>query len=111
MLDTREELDRNNQNFLLLPPRLLGYATKEKAWVQFSVELTTPELSKRPEKFKDTLQLEPKYKDMIEALVMSHDLNQANPVTDVIQDKGSGLAMLFHGTCYALHVVARIVNY
>jgi len=96
-LDLEEDLNPEDKNFLLLPPRLLGYATREKVWAQFSIRSIKPTQGKQPKKFQDILQLVPKYKKLIEALVASYDLKRANQVPDVIQDKGTGLALLFHG--------------
>ncbi|KAM3071693.1 hypothetical protein ACMFMG_009565 [Clarireedia jacksonii] len=88
---------------LLYPPRALGYATREKVWGQFSVDTTLDAPGRMPSKFHDNLQLDQKYKDMIEALVASHESNQENAkkenreVKDVVQNKGKGLVLLLHG--------------
>jgi SpoVK/Ycf46/Vps4 family AAA+-type ATPase len=85
----------------LFPPRLLGYAAREKLWGQFSVDQTQQAPGKNPKSFREDLQLEPKYKDMIEALVESHESNAERgrqlQVRDVVQDKGRGLVLLLHG--------------
>lgn len=86
----------------LFPPRLLGYATREKMWGQFAVEFTQQALPKSSTAFKDDLQLEPQYKDMIEALVESQYSTaarekQAGVVKDVVEGKGEGLVLLLHG--------------
>lgn len=85
----------------LLPPRLLGYATREKLWGQFAVELTNDAPGKNPKPFRDDLKLDLKYKDMIEALVGEHESSSAKAkqlqIQDVVQDKGRGLVLLLHG--------------
>jgi hypothetical protein len=103
-IDVSKGLDPNNENFLLLPPRLLGYATREKIWGQFSVDKTEDAHGQKREKFQDSLQLDPKYKNLIEALVNSHQLNQEKQrrtgqkqVEDVVSGKGRGLVLLLHG--------------
>jgi hypothetical protein len=52
--------------------------------------------------FKEQLKLETKYKQMIQALVSSHQSKNskktARPqVKDVVEDKGKGLVILLHG--------------
>jgi SpoVK/Ycf46/Vps4 family AAA+-type ATPase len=85
----------------LFPPRLLGYATREKLWGQFAVDFTSQARGKNRKPFEADLQLEPKYKEMIEALVDSHESNTDRDkqlqVKDVVPDKGKGLVLLLHG--------------
>lgn len=88
---------------ILYPPRFLGYSTKEKIWGQFAVDHTENALPKDLGSFRDDLQLNKKYKRMIEALVNEHQGKQKDAdsekvrVTDVVKDKGKGLVLLFHG--------------
>jgi hypothetical protein len=96
-LDLDKELDKKNDNFLVLPPRILGYATREKIWGQFCLDWAKPPAGMQPEKFRENLQLNQKYKNLIEALVASHSQNQ--PVQDVVKGKGKGLVLLLHGEC------------
>ncbi|KAI1840596.1 hypothetical protein JX266_013200 [Neoarthrinium moseri] len=95
-------LDSSNEDFLLLPPRLLGYATREKIWGQFSLEYTEKSLGEQKEKFENDLQLDMKYKNLIQALVRSHQQGQTKgtsdkQVEDVVAGKGKGLVLLLHG--------------
>jgi hypothetical protein len=98
-LDLEEDLDSADDNFLLLAPRLLGYAPKEKAWAQFSLDTESikPPVGKQPENFDRVLQLGEQFKTAIKALVRSYDLKQENPTADVVKGKGKGLVLLFHG--------------
>lgn len=75
----------------------MGYATREKRWGQFSVDQTKPPPGKQPDKFEKDLQLAKEYKDLIRALVLSHDERRAKQVEDVVLDKGKGLVLLLHG--------------
>lgn len=68
MLDIEEDLVPDETNFLLLPLRLLGYATRERVWTQFNLETTKPAPGKQVDKFQLDLQPDPKYKMMVEAL-------------------------------------------
>lgn len=103
-----------NDNYLLLPPRLLGYATQEKVWGQFSVDNTKKPPGKLPKKFHENLQLDEKYKDLIEALVGSHESNQEREkelrIKDVVQNKGKGLVLLLHGMFLALRCSHELSN-
>lgn len=46
---------QTGRDVLLLPPRLLGYSTREKLWGQFSVEETRRPPGLQPGKFKHDL--------------------------------------------------------
>lgn len=99
-MDLKGPLDPEDDNFVIFPPRVLGYATREKVWGQFGIDLMSDRPSRQAEKFDENLQLDPKYKTLIKALVQSHE--QANEhsgkqVEDVVQDKGKGLVLLLHG--------------
>lgn len=99
-LKRNEEPNTDNDNFLIFPPRVLGYATREKLWGQFDLSDMKPPLGKNVELFDTHLQLHQKYKTLIKALVQSHELSNNTPgkqVEDVVQDKGKGLVLLLHG--------------
>ncbi|RYP48369.1 hypothetical protein DL768_005738 [Monosporascus sp. mg162] len=88
----------DSRHMLLIPPRLLGYSTREKLWGQFTVDQTKPPPGKQPQKFEHDLKLDKKYKDLIAALVQSHEARRGKQVEDVVHDKGRGLVLLLHGT-------------
>lgn len=102
----KEKKDREptDRELLLFPPRLLGYSTKEKIWGQFGVDQTSDVPGRNMSLFKEKLQLDATYKAMIQALVEEHgergDKKDADrtKVRDVVDDKGKGLVLLFHGT-------------
>ena len=70
-------------------------------WGQFKVESTTQVGSKPNTKaFDDDLQLDSKYKDVIKALVSNHERsrdNDSQQTGDIVEGKGKGLVILFHG--------------
>jgi hypothetical protein len=78
----------------LCAPRVLGYATKEKAWGQFQV-IHTEDVEDREldEAFEQDLQMDSKYKDLVRALVKHHK----RTASDIIADKGQGVVILLHG--------------
>ncbi|KAH8885985.1 P-loop containing nucleoside triphosphate hydrolase protein [Thozetella sp. PMI_491] len=82
---------------LLLPPRFLGYATKEKVWGQFRVSVAADPIQKSRKKFEEDLQLNPESKQLIWALVAAHQERQGAQIEDVVHNKGKGLVLLLHG--------------
>ncbi|RYP56141.1 hypothetical protein DL771_012086 [Monosporascus sp. 5C6A] len=96
-LDKHKGPDPNNDNFLLLPPRILGYATQEKVWAQFLINSVKPGGGKQPQKFRDALQLDENNKHLIESLVMSFSRDSDKQLVDIVEGKGRGLSILLHG--------------
>lgn len=104
-----DEMDRPNDSnvserdyYVLLPPRFLGYSTGEKFWGQFKVDGTDKVSKAKTSKFENELQLNSEYKEMINALVKSHESKNSPKddkvqVKDVVEDKGKGLVILLHG--------------
>ncbi|CAN8102858.1 unnamed protein product [Discula destructiva] len=97
LLTVNEPLDPNDDNFLIMPPRLLGYATRQRVWGQFSIDQARPPAKGDPQAFRHTLQLNDSYKDMIESQVLAHMQKGKKPITDIIEEKGKGLVLLLHG--------------
>ena len=91
--------DVESNNFLLYPPRVLGFSTREKVWGQFGVDQIEPTPRRHMGKFKDQLQLGQRDKEMIQALVDEHEGKAARGVQiqDIVEDKGKGLVLLLHG--------------
>lgn len=97
---------------MMCPPRVLGYALKGKMWAQFRIssckDLTADSESRTY--FQKQLQLDDRYKQMLNALVQNHKYSRPNydgvkqqkpdklPTSlDPIEGKGKGLAILLHG--------------
>ncbi|PMD53937.1 P-loop containing nucleoside triphosphate hydrolase protein [Hyaloscypha bicolor E] len=99
--DEEKDHEPGPEEFLLYPPRILGYSTREKIWGQFSVDKTTDVPDPSMSLFKEKLQLDEDYKIMIQALVEEHGArggqNDRLKVKDVVEDKGKGLVLLLHG--------------
>ncbi|KAF3035289.1 hypothetical protein E8E12_001623 [Didymella heteroderae] len=103
----------------LLPPRLLGFALKEKVWGQFRVNNLTKVLPKDDKKqqgpFWTDLELDKESKDLLWAFMQHHKVTVSrNPAEksnglsleatetkakaiDIIEGKGQGLVILLHG--------------
>ena len=103
LIDKDEDYDEDEKNYLiLLPPRFLGYSTQDKFWGQFKVDETSNITKARVSMFQKNLQLEDKYKQMIQALVTSHESKKHTKkdkpkIEDIVSNKGKGLVILLHG--------------
>jgi len=84
-----------DEQYLLCPPRVLGYSMKEKKWMQFAVEsLLEPNPADR-NTFDNKLQLRSGYKELIWKSVLSH---RKPNIADYTPGKGKGLIILLWGT-------------
>lgn len=107
-----EAFGEDKTRLQFLPPRLLGFALKEKVWGQFLVDkLTRVDFSDDAEHggpFWEELQLRPEAKDQLMALVKFHKAPAARNSDDekgaadvkkfdVIEGKGQGVVILLHG--------------
>ncbi|KXT08310.1 hypothetical protein AC579_1790 [Pseudocercospora musae] len=97
----------------MCPPKLLGYALRQKIWAQFRISdlerMDCSGSSERRAYFDSDLQLDQKYKDILMAFINHHESKssrrnkgtvsrRADPQSfDIIEDKGKGLAILLHG--------------
>lgn len=97
-LDLTKPLDPDNPNYLILPPRLLGYATAQRIWGQISLEKASAAPGPDKMLFEKELQLDDRYKNMILSLVQAHMSKDREPaVRDIVENKGKGLVLLLHG--------------
>lgn len=106
----KDEMQQNwkEEQYLLCPPRVLGYVLKEKQWAQLQVtfvqEIPPSDLDNA---WHTRLQLaDPKTKDLLFDLVQSHrskterntDRKEAAlEVDDIVPGKGKGLVILLYG--------------
>ncbi|RDW90972.1 hypothetical protein BP5796_02137 [Coleophoma crateriformis] len=89
-----DNLDPPEGNFIyLLPPTIKGFHMKKKKWLDLQVDRIC-EVVWNKEAFK-SLVLDPKTKDLIEALIRNQ--LEAENATDLICGKGNGLILLLHG--------------
>lgn len=106
------DFSEDQVRLMYLPPRLLGFALKDKVWGQFLVDNLTPIGSaddrEHMKPFEKELQLETESKEQLMALVAHHKASSSNKLgdgndnieansVDVIEGKGRGLAILLHG--------------
>ena len=94
----------NTENFeedqwLICPPRVLGYHLNGKKWVEMGVDHIHPILKKKDNSGFSKLQLPKVQKDLVNSLVQNHTSgSRANPLmNDLTEGKGNGLIILLHG--------------
>ena len=121
---TRFDLEKSQsgtweeEQYVLCPPRVLGYILRDKQWAQLQVSLLRTIPKKDPnDSWSTRLQLADggKTKNMILNLVLGHGTStqdQANPleVDDIVAKKGKGLVMLLYGKIYGVSSSNRPVN-
>jgi hypothetical protein len=106
--DTHVKEDKFEEEQLLhCPPRVLGYALKQKKWSQLLVEkLKSPDAADASV-FEDKLQLEDDSKNLVKWSVQAHEKgkttnNKGEPLglQDFAPDKGKGLVIMLYGKLY-----------
>ncbi|KAK3361216.1 hypothetical protein B0T24DRAFT_692059 [Lasiosphaeria ovina] len=84
-----------DEDYLISSPVVLGFAFAEKMWLEFTVS-EVKEI-RWNEGAYESLVLEPKTKDIVQALVESNKYHAAESIDDVIHGKGKGLVAVLHG--------------
>lgn len=87
--DEPSELEISDDDFLMASPVLLGFSFAEKQWLEFKVS-SIREIEWNDEAW-DSLVLEEKTKDLIQALVKARKFHGSQTIDDVIRGKGKGL--------------------
>ena len=91
-----------NNNDLLLPPRLFGYALARKEWFQFAIDRIVPD-NKYPNDLEEVIfprHFGKNEQNNIVQMVKSYSEFMARPdrrIGDFIGGKGTSLIFLFHG--------------
>jgi hypothetical protein len=101
---TGDKLEKwDDLQYILCPPRLLGYILREKQWAQLDLEKIKPtkddvavfekmlHLKSTPDSSLDEAEI----KKLLMSLVETHGQDQ---VQDLVEDKGKGLVVLLYGT-------------
>lgn len=95
------------EQYMLCPPRVLGYILRDKQWAQLQVSLLKAIPETDPNNSLSTrliLADGKKTKEMILQLVRGHGIrdqarNNALEVDDIVARKGKGLVILLYGKC------------
>jgi len=88
---------------LCCPPRVLGYALKQKTWVQLLVKNLREPNNADVSTFKDKLQLDPDSKNLISKSVRAHEEarkrenGKSRGLEDFAPEKGRGLVIMLYG--------------
>jgi SpoVK/Ycf46/Vps4 family AAA+-type ATPase len=86
----------NRDMHLLCPPRVFGFALRQKVLVQMLVDNVKEMDQKDKETAYKKLELDSKSKNILKTLVLQHS-NETNKIDDLIPGKGNGLIVLLHG--------------
>jgi len=90
----------NDEQYLLCPPRVLGYFMQQKMWVQLLVS-DVKEIEAQSENAFKRLVMAPKQKELILSLVRNHGKLTGDGtgmrLKDIVDGKGDGLVILLHG--------------
>lgn len=99
-----ESIDFHKDQYLICPPRVLGYHLMEKKWAELLVDGLSDINHKESAGAFSKLQLTPQLKTLVEELVRSQsndkDDNTQLPrrqMEDLTKGKGEGLVILLHG--------------
>ena len=94
-----------DEQWLICPPRVMGYSMRDGHWLQLQVDLVkTPDKNDDDDTFDHKLTLDPNTKKIIKDLVVNHESGKkragkpSKGLEDLVDEKGKGLVMLFHGT-------------
>ncbi|KAI4645660.1 hypothetical protein J4E93_005237 [Alternaria ventricosa] len=86
------------------PPRVLGYALKQKKWAQLLVEKLNPPNDADASVFRDKLQLDADSKELVKWSVQAHEYGkevdakgESKSLQDFAPDKGKGLVIMLYG--------------
>ncbi|KAL9028374.1 MAG: hypothetical protein Q9196_003254 [Gyalolechia fulgens] len=87
-----------DDEYALLPPRVLAYVPVKRLFVQLAVEYVKPiDNTNKEAVWKNDLILAEEKKHVIRTLVENHARLANQRVPDIVEGKGNGLVMLLHG--------------
>ncbi|KAL9633946.1 MAG: hypothetical protein Q9204_003195 [Flavoplaca sp. TL-2023a] len=90
--------DLLDDEYALLPPRVLAYVPVKRLFVQLAVKYVKPiDNTNKEEVWKKDLILADEKKHVIRTLVENHAKLADQRVPDIVEGKGNGLVMLLHG--------------
>jgi hypothetical protein len=92
------------EQYMMCPPRVLGYALKQKKWAQLLVDKLDAPNAADATTFTEKLQLDDEAKALVEKSVRAHErgkkeikIGQTIGLQDFAPDKGKGLIILLYG--------------
>ncbi|ORX96837.1 P-loop containing nucleoside triphosphate hydrolase protein [Clohesyomyces aquaticus] len=89
----------DDEQYLLCPPRVLGYHLGTRTWLELNVNTIKSISQPASNRAFTKLQLLERDKDLIQALVQSHTSGTGKEpmMEDIVSGKGKGLVILLHG--------------
>ena len=98
--------------YLICPPRVLGYHLKSRRWVELDVDKVHDIAKLKDESSFNDLQLNKTQKDLIKRLVSCHAVaDEDRSMRDLMKGKGNGLVILLHGTFpLSLTIVTLLIS-
>jgi flagellar biosynthesis GTPase FlhF len=96
---TESDREVSDEQYLLFPPRVLGYHLSTRIWLELHVESIKEIDQPVSDAQFNKLQLKLDYKKLIKKLVESHtgDHDKKSLMEDFVVGKGKGLVILLHG--------------
>lgn len=87
------------EQYLICPPRVLGYHLESRTWLELDVEKLTNISQPVSDSAFKKLQLHKTQKELIRKLVQSHTSGTGKKplMVDIVKGKGQGLVILLHG--------------
>ncbi|KAF1956039.1 P-loop containing nucleoside triphosphate hydrolase protein [Byssothecium circinans] len=92
------------EQHMLCPPRVLGYALKQKKWAQLLVSKLQPPDKADASTFQEKLQLDDELKELVQKSVQAHERGKERDwkgrplaLQDFAPDKGKGLIIMLYG--------------
>ena len=97
--------------YLICPPRVLGYHLNGKRWVELDVNLVSEIENLTDASSFRRLELNPVQKELIKKLVKNHasGTEKLPFMRDLMKGKGNGLVILLHGIQYCLQPIPLVI--
>ena len=94
-----------DDQYMICPPRVLGYVMDRKMWAQLNVNEVRPvDLIGTEDTFENKLELDEDIRELLKGLVVHHEGGKSKDksgklrgIEDVVEGKGKGLVILLHG--------------
>jgi hypothetical protein len=100
-----------DEQYMMCPPRVLGYALKQKKWAQLLVDKLSPPNDADASTFQERLQLDDEDKKLVQKSVQAHEVGkgkakngQTIALQDFAPDKGKGLIIMLYGMFHVREV-------
>lgn len=99
------EKPMEDDQYMMCPSRVLGYALKQKQWAQLLVDRLEEPDAADAGTFREKLQLDEESKELVQKSVQAHEQGKVQTksglraLEDFAPDKGKGLVIMLYGRC------------